>query len=170
MESKALFLDRDGVINIEKHYLYKINDFEFIPGIFELCQYYINLGYIVVIITNQSGIARKYYSEEEFLELTKFIFNEFKKRDIIISRTYYCPHHPDINGTCDCRKPSPGMLYEAQKDFNIDLNQSIMIGDKDRDLEAAYYAGIQERILFSSSEMSKYATHRVKSLYELMEI
>jgi len=169
MASKALFLDRDGVINIEKNYLYKIDDFEFIDGIFELCKSFLEKGYIVVVVTNQSGIARGYYTTDQFLQLTDYMEQQFYKNGITISKTYYCPHHPDITGECDCRKPKPGMLLDAAKDFNIDLSESIMIGDKQRDLEAAFRAGVLTRILFNSNEESKFATSVVDNFKKILE-
>ena len=146
---KALFLDRDGVINIEKDYLYKIEDFEFIDGLFDLCKYYQELGYLIIVVTNQSGIARKYYSEADFTKLTDWMLHVFHENSIEISHVYHCPHHPDINGSCICRKPEPGMILQAQKEFDIDLSNSIMIGDKERDIEAALNAGIKETYLFN---------------------
>jgi len=150
---KALFLDRDGVINIEKNYLYKKDDFEFIDGIFELCKHYQNLGYLIFIVTNQSGIARGMYSEEDFSKLTSWMIEEFKKNNITIAKVYHCPHHPDISGDCDCRKPKPGMILNAASEFHIDLLHSIMIGDKERDIEAALNAGIGETYLYDSSKV-----------------
>lgn len=152
---KALFLDRDGVINIEKDYLYKIKDFEFIDGIFELCRYYQNIGYDIFVVTNQSGIARAYYGEDDFAILSSWMKDEFLKNDIEIKKVYYCPHHPDISGECSCRKPHAGMLLEAKKDFNIDLENSILIGDKERDIEAGLNAGLRETYLFDESETIK---------------
>lgn len=148
---KALFLDRDGVINVEKDYLYKIEDFEFIEGIFELCRYFVDKNYKIIIVTNQSGIARGYYTEEDFQILTSWMIQEFNKRNIIIKHVYYCPHHPKITGKCRCRKPEPGMLLDAAKDFGIDLENSIIIGDKERDIEAGVNAGLQETYLFDES-------------------
>ena len=147
---KALFLDRDGVINVEKNYLYKQSDFEFIDGVFELCKHYQNLGYLIIIVTNQSGIAREYYSKENFLKLTKWMISVFKKYGITITKVYFCPHHPDISGECSCRKPKPGMILEAAKEFDIDLSQSILVGDKERDIESALNAGIEHTYLFDS--------------------
>ena len=148
---KALFLDRDGVINVEKNYLYKIEDFEFIEGIFDLCSYYQAKGYKIFVVTNQSGIAREYYSEEDFEKLTSWMQNKFKENGVLISKVYHCSHHPDISGECDCRKPKPGMLLEAAKDFEVDLVNSIMVGDKERDIEAAIHAGLQETYLFNEA-------------------
>ncbi len=148
---KALFLDRDGVINVEINYLYKIEDFEFIDGIFSLCAHYQNLGYIIVVVTNQSGIAREYYSEDNFNILSSWMMKEFEKYAIEIKKVYFCPHHPDISGKCDCRKPNPGMLLEAKREFDIDLENSIIIGDKESDIEAGINAGLNESYLFDES-------------------
>jgi len=167
--NKALFLDRDGVINVEKDYLYKIEDFEFIDGIFNLCKYYTDLGYIIVVVTNQSGIARNYYSKEDFNRLTVWMKEEFLKNSITIEDVYYCPHHPDISGECSCRKPKPGMLLDAAKDHNIDLSSSLIVGDKERDIEAGLNASLTETYLFdeSKSVQESKATKIVKNLEEI---
>ena len=149
---KALFLDRDGVINVEKDYLFKIADFEFIDGIFELCRYYQNLGYIIVVVTNQSGIARGYYTEDDFNKLTSWMKDRFLDEGITIKKVYFCPHHPDITGECLCRKPKPKMLLDAAKEFDIDLKNSVMIGDKQRDIEAGLNAGLKKTYLFDESK------------------
>jgi len=168
---KALFLDRDGVINIEKEYLYKVEDFEFIDGIFDTCKYFRDMGYIIIVVTNQSGIARDYYTENDFSILTQWMLQEFSKKHIDIKHVYFCPHHPDISRICACRKPKAGMLLDAKKDFDLDLSNSILIGDKERDIEAALNAGLQESYLFD--ELGKVtvskATKIVKSLNEIWE-
>jgi len=169
MESKkALFLDRDGVINVEKNYLYKKEDFEFIDGIFELCRYFAQKGYLIFVVTNQSGIARGYYTQEQFFELTTFMEQEFLNNGITIAKTYFCPHHPQITGECSCRKPKPGMLLEAQKEFNVDVKNSLMVGDKERDIEAAHNAGVLKTYLFSSEIETSNATKIVKNLREII--
>jgi D-glycero-D-manno-heptose 1,7-bisphosphate phosphatase len=154
-KNKALFLDRDGVINVEKDYLYKIEDFEFIDGIFELCKYYQNLGFIIVVVTNQSGIVRDFYTEENFDKLTDWMLKQFSSRGIEIKRVYHCPHHPDISGECNCRKPNPGMLLQASKDLHIDLKNSIIVGDKERDIVAGINAGLITTYLFDESNSVK---------------
>ena len=146
---KVLFLDRDGVINVEKDYLFKIEDFQFIDGIIDLCKHYANNGYKIVVVTNQSGIARKFYTEEDFSNLTEWMINEFSHNGVTITKVYHCPHHPSISGKCECRKPLPGMLLTLEKEFDVDFVNSIMIGDKERDIEAGLNAGIRETYLFN---------------------
>jgi len=166
---RALFLDRDGVINVEKDYLYKIEDFEFIDGIFELCKYFENLGFLIIVVTNQSGIARGYYSEHDFKKLSNWMQNQFLSKGIDIAHVYHCPHHEKISGKCNCRKPSPGMLIEAANRFNIDLENSIIVGDKERDIEAGLSAGLHETYLFDESKqiMNSKATKIVTKLDEI---
>ncbi len=149
---KALFLDRDGVINVEKDYLYKQEDVEFVDGIFELCRYYQLLGYIIIVVTNQSGIARGYYGESDFSKLSHWMIDKFLDEHIVVQNIYHCPHHPDISGECRCRKPRAGMLEDAKRDFDIDLENSIIIGDKERDIEAGLNAGLSETYLFDESK------------------
>ena len=166
---KALFLDRDGVVNVEKEYLYKIEDFEFIDGIFELCKHYQDLGYLIFIVTNQSGISRGFYSEDDFLKLTQWMVTEFAKKGVEITKVYHCPHHPQYSGACECRKPKPGMLLEAAKEYDLDLTNSLIIGDKERDIEAGLNAGLRESYLFDESGMREdsKATKIVKKLDEI---
>ncbi len=169
MESRpALFLDRDGVVNIEKNYLHKIEDFEFIDGIFALCKKYQDLGYLIVVVTNQSGIARGYYSEADFEKLTVWMVESFNKQGITLADVYHCPHHPDISGPCSCRKPEPGMLLEAAKKHNIDLKHSLLVGDGERDINAAHRAGVDETYLFSPEADISAATKIIRSLKELV--
>ncbi|PID48140.1 MAG: D-glycero-beta-D-manno-heptose-1,7-bisphosphate 7-phosphatase [Proteobacteria bacterium] len=148
--NRALFLDRDGVINEEKDYLYKIKDFEFIDGVFEACQYFQKKGYMIFIITNQSGIARGIYTEYDYKTLTDWMLKEFLKKSIAITKVYHCPHHPDITGFCLCRKPQPKMIIDAQKEFNLDLKKSILVGDKMSDINAGLSAGISHNYLIET--------------------
>ena len=145
---KTIFLDRDGVINKEIGYLHKIKDFEFINDVFETCKYLISLNYKIIIITNQSGISRGYYSENDFKILTNWMVEEFKKNHINILDVYHCPHSP--NHSCNCRKPKPGMILEAKNMHNIDMQNSWLIGDKEDDIIAANRAGISNTILVRS--------------------
>ena len=148
MTIKTIFLDRDGVINKEINYLHKIDDFEFLDGVFETCQYLISLNYKIIIITNQSGIARGYYSANDFQIITNWMIAEFKKNNVDILDVFHCPHSPSSN--CDCRKPKPGMFIEAKNKHNIDMLKSWMIGDSERDIRAANLAGIKNTILVRS--------------------
>ena len=169
---KALFLDRDGVINIEKNYLYKIEDFEFIDGIFDLCRFFQKKGYKIFVVTNQSGIARGYYNQKDFDILTTWMIKEFKKENIVINKVYFCPHHPNISGDCKCRKPNSGMFVDADNDFKIDFENSVMIGDKQSDIDAAHKVGIKETYLFNEKKdiTSSDATKIVNNLYEIYKV
>jgi D-glycero-D-manno-heptose 1,7-bisphosphate phosphatase len=142
---RAVFLDRDGTINVEKDYLYQIADFEFIPGAVEAIRLLNQAGYLVVVVTNQSGVARGYYREDDVEILHRHIAAELMKSDAHVDGWLYCTHHPSGRGSyalpCKCRKPLPGMLHEAARRYDIDLEQSIMIGDKIADVEAGHSAG-----------------------------
>lgn len=136
--NKAIFLDRDGTINVEKLYLYKIEDFEFLPGAIDALKKLQEAGFMLIILTNQSGIARGYYSKEDFIKLNSWMLEELKRYEVIISDVYYCPHLPDASiekyrKTCECRKPKLGMFEQAIIEHNIDLGHSFAIGDKLRD-------------------------------------
>ena len=145
MAIKTIFLDRDGVINKEVNYLHKIDDFEFIDGIFDACLHFQSLSYKIIIITNQSGISRGYYTESDYQKVTQWMLAQFEKKNIDILDIFYCPHGP--NSTCDCRKPNPGMFIEAKAKHNTDMTKSWMIGDKEVDVIAANSAGIDNTIL-----------------------
>ena len=148
MTIKTIFLDRDGVINKEVNYLHKIKDFEFINGVFEACLQYQELNYQIIIISNQSGISRGLYSEEDYQILDDWMINKFKSEGVKILNSFYCLHLPEYK--CNCRKPSPGMLIEANRIHNIDFTKSWMIGDKETDIQAANAAGINKTILVRS--------------------
>jgi len=165
--NKALFLDRDGVVNKEKNYLYKIEDFEFIDGVFETCRYFQDKGYLIIIITNQAGIARNIYTEDDYQVLTKWMIKEFDKENIKISKVYHCPHHPDFSGECECRKPKPKMIFDAQKEFDIDLKNSILVGDKNSDIEAGIKAGIKMNYLVKTGHEIVENMFEVKLLINL---
>ena len=143
--NRAVFLDRDGVINVDKQYVSKIENFEFTEGIFELLYTLQEMGYLLIVITNQSGIGRGYYTLEDFQKLTEWKLDQLKKRGIAIHKVYYCPHSPESR--CDCRKPSPKMLLDAQKQFDIDMKHSWMVGDKKSDIEAGKKAGVGKTVL-----------------------
>ncbi|QLI05998.1 D,D-heptose 1,7-bisphosphate phosphatase [Candidatus Campylobacter infans] len=158
---KAVFLDRDGVINADKNYVYKIADFEFMPDVFDVLKGFSNLGYALFIITNQSGIGRGYYTQDDFLRLNEWMLENFKKREIYIKKVYFCPHAPQSN--CACRKPKPGMILQAKAEFDVDLNASILIGDKDSDIQAGKNAGIKNCYKINEKQ-------NLKSVYEAAKI
>ena len=139
---KALFLDRDGVINKEINYLWRVEDFVFIEGIFEICEFYQKQGFVLIVITNQAGIAKGFYSEDDYAKLTEWMIAELHNKGVTISKVYHCPHFPEITGECLCRKPNPGMIFAAEKEFGLDLQNSILIGDKQSDFDAATNSGI----------------------------
>ena len=146
MKNKFVLLDRDGDINIEKSYLHKIEDFEYEKNVVEGLLKLRDLGYKFAIITNQAGIARGYYTEEDYLKLQSFIEEDLFKKGIKIEKSYFCPHHPNVTGKygieCDCRKPNTGNFELAIKEFDIDVKNSFMIGDKITDLIPAEKLGI----------------------------
>lgn len=148
--NRALFLDRDGVINEDIGYLHKIQDCQFMPGIFDFCRQYKNNGYKLIIVTNQAGIAKGKFSEQDYKLLTDFIHSQFKKQYCEITAEYYCPYHidglPPYNRNSFYRKPNPGMILRAAKDYNINLPESALIGDNETDILAAKSAGVGNTI------------------------
>lgn len=147
---KAVFLDRDGVINVDKKFVYKIYDFEFIDGVFDALKYLSNKNFSLFIVTNQSGIGRKLYSTKDFEKLNTWMLNKFLDQKIVINEVQFCYHHPDEN--CDCRKPKTGMIDQILKKNNIDLNQSWLVGDKDIDIELAINSKIKNKIQVRSGK------------------
>ena len=148
---KAFFIDRDGVINIEKNYLYKSKDFEFIDGVFDALRYLQLKGYKLFIITNQSGISRNFYTSKDFEILTRWMLDVLQKEKIYISGVEYCPHIHEEN--CNCRKPRTGMIENIMNRFEIDLNKTWLIGDKDVDIQCAHNIGINNTIQVRSGHM-----------------
>ncbi|MCL6591034.1 MAG: HAD family hydrolase [Firmicutes bacterium] len=175
--NKALFLDRDGVINVEDNYIYKIADFKFKDGIFEVLRHFQSLDYLLVVITNQSGIARGYYNEADFWALTGWMVKQFSSQGIKIAKVYFSPYHPEhglgkYKKDSNCRKPKPGMILQAQQDLDLDLASSILVGDQETDIEAGINAGIKRNILISELPLSKptKATIVVRSIRDLLGI
>ena len=153
---KALFLDRDGVININHGYVSRPEQVDWLPGIFDLVKRANKANYLVIIVTNQSGIARGYYSEATFWSLMDWMREQFGKQGANIDKIYYCPHHPSEGQApyrvlCDCRKPGIGMVEQALKEHAIDLGRSIMVGDKRLDMEMAVSAKIAKGYLLTKS-------------------
>lgn len=165
--NRAIFLDRDGIINVDKSYVHKIEDFEFCEGIFEALKHFQNLGYVLIVVTNQSGIGRGYYSEEEFLKLNSEMLDMITRKGINIIKVYHCPHIPEDN--CKCRKPNTLMFESAQKEFDIDMQNSWMIGDKPSDIKAGKNAGIKNTILVDTLTCRD-AKYNVKTILDIINI
>ena len=172
MAINTIFLDRDGVINKEINYLHKIEDFEFIDGVFEACLFFQSLRYKIVIVSNQSGIYRGYFSEDDYQKITQWMLREFESKGINILDVIHCPHGP--NSKCSCRKPKPGMFFTAQKKYGIDMNHSWMIGDKETDIESANLAGINNTVLVRSGhkidEMNSNSKFIIDSIEQSQDI
>jgi len=147
MARHALFLDKDGVINVDHGYVCSPERTEFVGGIFDLCREATRHDFLNIVITNQAGIARGYYTEQQFLAYMDWLRGEFRKYDAQIDAVYYCPHHP-VHGLgeylrdCGCRKPKPGMIIQAQRDHNLDLAGSVLLGDCTSDIAAGETAGV----------------------------
>ncbi|MEZ8690869.1 D-glycero-beta-D-manno-heptose 1,7-bisphosphate 7-phosphatase [Vibrio splendidus] len=152
MSKPAVFLDRDGVINVDHGYVHDEHDFEYIDGVFEAAKAFKDMGYLLVLVTNQSGIARGKFSEDRFLSLTQWMDWNFVDNGVELDGIYYCPHHPehgigDYKQDCECRKPKPGMFISARDFLKIDMANSVMIGDKAEDMMAAEAAGVGTKVL-----------------------
>ena len=174
---RALFLDRDGVINEEYNYVHRIDDFVFRNGIFDLCRSAKNIGMAIIIITNQAGIGRGYYSEKQFNDLTTWMNLRFLDNGIVIDAVYFCPFHP-IHGVGAYkkesydRKPNPGMIYRARDEHNIDLASSYFVGDNLTDIIAAQSASIGTTVLVTSENhaVSPRPDYYAKSLSDVNTI
>ena len=155
MKNKALFLDRDGVINKNHGYVYQVKNFDFIDGIFDFTKTAIKRNYEIFVITNQAGIGRGYYSEKDFLEISEWMVNQFSIKKIKISKVYYSPYHPEhglgkYKLDHPTRKPNPGMIEKAADEFNIDLSKSVLVGDQLSDICAGKNAKVKTNILFEN--------------------
>lgn len=152
---KAAFLDRDGVINADHGFVSDWSRFEFLPGAIEGLRGLVRLGYGLVVVTNQSGIARGFYDEDAYRRLTSRMLEALREDGIEVLGVYHCPHHPDgsvpgLATRCDCRKPEPGMLLQAAAEHGLDLAASILIGDRASDIQAARAAGVGRAYLVAS--------------------
>ncbi len=147
----AIFFDRDGVLNEDRGYVGKWEDFVFAKDILKALQKLQSLNYKFIIVTNQSGIARGYYTEEDYQKLTIKYTSYLKQNGIYFDGIYHCPHHPIFNLNCDCRKPKPGMIKRAARELKIDLSKSIMIGDNVSDMISGLNAGINNLFLINNS-------------------
>lgn len=176
VQQRAVLLDRDGVINLDHGYVHHPDNFEFIDGIFEVARAAHARGYKLIVITNQAGIARGYYSEQQFYQLTAWMCNEFLNAGAPIDKVYFSPFHPteglgEYKKDDFSRKPNPGMLLQAQQELNLDLCKSILIGDKASDIQAGITAGVGLNILFTQkqpSELKGLPCHIIATLHEAL--
>jgi D-glycero-D-manno-heptose 1,7-bisphosphate phosphatase len=149
VKNKAVFLDRDGTLNVDKGYVHHIEDWEWIPGALNAIVSLKKAGFLVIIITNQAGIARGYYDEADMTNLHTRINEELKEYGATIDGFYYCPHHPEFSEVCECRKPRPGMIDKAVQDFDIDKGLSWLVGDKASDIQAGLAAGVKSILVLT---------------------
>ena len=154
-KTKAAFIDRDGVINEERNYVYRISDFVLLSDVIEGLSLLRDAGYLLILVTNQAGIARGYYQQAEMDRLHDHLRELLAKQGVSLDAIYFCPHHPQGNIEalaieCDCRKPSPGMLLQAAKDFNLNLSTCVLIGDKFSDVQAGKRAGVGRTVIVES--------------------
>jgi D-glycero-D-manno-heptose 1,7-bisphosphate phosphatase len=171
---KAAFLDRDGVINRDVGYIHRVDDFEFIPGIFDSCARLMADGYRLFVVTNQGGIAKGFYTEAQMQMLHDWMEGQFRVQGIRIDRIFHCPHHPagsvpDFAVPCECRKPKPGMILSAQAQFGLDLSRSLLVGNQESDIEAGIAGGVGTTILVDEDGVgaASKASHVVRSLLDL---
>lgn len=157
--NKAVFLDRDGIINFDYGYVGTIDRFKIIPGLIESLKIFQLHNYLIIIVTNQSGIGRRYFSSKDYEKVKKHMNKIFSDNNVYITAVFHCPHVPEDN--CFCRKPKPGMLLEAIKKYRIDVNKSILFGDHERDVLAGISAGIKENILINDDpdKINSYVTY-----------
>ena len=170
MSQRALFLDRDGVINVDYGHVHKPDDIVFVDGIFELVE---KAKFIVVVITNQAGIGKGYYSETDFYELMSWMKGKFVKHGGKIDAVYFCPFHSEhgigyYKKDADCRKPKPGMILKAELELNLDLSNSILIGDKISDIEAGIAAGISNNFLLNPRKQDEADSSVLSTLLEVI--
>ena len=154
----AAFLDRDGVINVDRAYVHRWEDFEFVPGSLDAVARLAGAGYRIVVVTNQSGIARGMYTQAQYEALTARMLAAFEERGVRITAVYHCPHHPAgrvaaFARDCDCRKPAPGMLLRAAAEHGLSLPDSILVGDRGSDIAAARTAGVGRAFLVRSDHV-----------------
>lgn len=161
MARKALFLDRDGVVNVDTGYVHRREDFHLVPGILELCRQARAKGYLVIVVTNQSGIGRGMFTEEDFTQLTDYMKGVFSNAGEEIADVFHCPSvddaHPD-------RKPNPGLFLKAAAAHGLDMASCVSVGDRERDIQAAISAGVGRNFLFSARDVPTRATACVETL------
>lgn len=160
---KAIFLDRDGVINsdIGHYYIYRVEDFVINKGIINSLKRFQDAGYILIVITNQGGVAKGIYSCEDVNKVHHYLETILKENGILLQEIYYCPHHESV-ASCKCRKPSPYMINQAIQKYNIDISMSYLIGDSKRDIEAAEAAGVKGIKIEANEDISSYCDRIIK--------
>jgi D-glycero-D-manno-heptose 1,7-bisphosphate phosphatase len=160
--NKAIFLDRDGIINVEiGDYIKYFEDFTLIQQLGESLKVLKDKGYVFVVVTNQGGLAKKLYDEQELDKMHEFLIAEMNKFGVHFEEIYYCPHHPDYNGKCLCRKPGSLLVEKAIARFNIDASKSYFVGDKQRDIDAGNAVGVKGILVESNPDWN--------SILELIE-
>lgn len=147
-----MLLDRDGIINIDRGYVSRPEEFEFVPGALDFLRAAQARGFLLVVVTNQSGIARGYFTQQQYAEFEEYMRTRLSAEGIRLAAVYVCPHHPDgavpeLAIDCECRKPKPGLIHYAERDLGLDLAQSILVGDKETDIQAAKLAGVGRAFL-----------------------
>jgi D-glycero-D-manno-heptose 1,7-bisphosphate phosphatase len=157
MSERALFLDRDGVVNEEVGYLHRAEEVRFVDGIFSLCRAAAKLGYRLIVVTNQAGIARGYYTEADFEVLMKFMREELRVQGVELDAVYYCPFHPEhgvgrYKQEHEDRKPGTGMLRRGVREFGVEMSESVLVGDRCSDVGAANAAGLRQAFLVGETE------------------
>jgi len=153
-KNKAVFLDRDGVLNKELgDYVCRLEDFQLLDN-FEALKTLQDKDYLLIVATNQGGLAKGWYTEETLALMHQYLRDEYHKHGVEITDIFYCPHHPDFTGVCDCRKPKPGLLLQGIAKYNIDPAQSYFIGDRERDVEAGTAAGVKGILIDSDQPIS----------------
>ena len=174
---KGLFLDRDGVINHDIGYVHRIGDIRFVEGIFQVCRAFQERDFLIFVVSNQSGVARGFFSEKKVQRLHEWMAAQFDRKKIRIEKFYYCAHHPRFGGcppenVVPCRKPSPGMILQAEQEFGLDLSRSLLIGDKEIDILAGINAGITNNVRVKSKYTDgslTQATIVVREIHDLLE-
>lgn len=172
--NRALLLDRDGVINVDHGYVIRPEDFIFNEGVFDLVAEAKRKGYVVIVVTNQSGIGRGYYTEDDFWQLMAWVEQQFVAHGGGLDKIYFCPTHPvyglgNYRQENEYRKPGPGMLLQAARDYNLDLAHSILVGDKASDIEAGIRAGVGQLVYFGAKTIPQPAV-QVASLREVLAL
>ena len=155
--NKAVFLDRDGTLNVDNGYTYKPEDFQLLPFVADSLSKLKAAGFLLIVITNQSGIGRGYYTMDDVDKFHGLMQEELQKDNIMIDHFYICPH--TIEEKCNCRKPSPYLLFKAFDDFNIDPQASFLIGDKNSDIQAGQLAGVKSFLITDTHSILHWANH-----------